>query len=59
MGRALDFLMVVLLLGAALAFALGVRALEREEDRFAIYWLAVGGLMLKTSTDLIRPGRAR
>ena len=48
-----------LLLGAALAFTLGVRALDREEDRYALYWLAVGALALKSSTDLFRPRRAR
>ena len=59
MGRALDWLAVALLLCAALAFALGVRALEREEDRYAVYWLAVGAMSLKSSTDLVRPRRAR
>ena len=59
MGRAIDFLGVALLLGAALAFTLGVRALDREEDRYALYWLAVGAMALKSSTDLFRPRRAR
>ncbi len=59
MSRVLDLLAVALLLCAALAFTLGVRALEREEDRHALYWLAVGALTLKSSTDLLRPGRAR
>jgi hypothetical protein len=59
MGRAIDVLAVGLLLGAALAFALGVRALDREEDRYALYWLAVGAMALKSSTDLFRPRRAR
>jgi hypothetical protein len=59
MARALDWLAVTLLLCAALAFALGVRALDREEDRYALYWLAVGALALKSSTDLVRPRRAR
>jgi len=59
MGRALDWLAVALLLAAALAFAFGVRALDREEDRYALYWLAVGAMSLKASTDLVRPRRAR
>jgi len=59
MGRLLDLLAVALLLGAALAFSLGVRSLDREEDRFALYWLLVGALSLKGSIDLIRPRRAR
>jgi hypothetical protein len=59
MGRALDWLAVALLLAAAVAFALGVRALDREEDRYALYWLAVGAMSLKGSTDLLRPRSAR
>jgi ABC-type branched-subunit amino acid transport system permease subunit len=59
MGRALDWLAVALLLAAAIAFALGVRALDREEDRFALYWLAVGAMSLKGSTDLLKPRSAR
>ncbi len=59
MGRAIDILAVALMLAAALAFLLGVRALDREEDRYALYWLAVGAMALKSSTDLFRPRRAR
>ena len=59
MSRALDWLAVALLLAAAFAVALGVRALDREEDRYAIYWLVVGALSLKGATDLLRPRRAR
>jgi hypothetical protein len=59
MGRAVDVLALALLLGAAFAFSLGVRALDREEDRYALYWLAVGAIAMKSSTDLFRPRRAR
>jgi hypothetical protein len=59
MGRALDWLAVALLLAAAIAFSLGVRALDREEDRYAVYWLAVGAMSLKGSTDLLKPRSAR
>jgi hypothetical protein len=59
MGRLVDLFAVVLLLAAALAFSLGVRSLDREEDRFAIYWLMVGALSLKSSIDLVRPRRVR
>jgi hypothetical protein len=59
MGRALDWLAVALLIAAALSFGLGVRALDREEDRYALYWLAVGAMALKASTDLVKPRRAR
>jgi hypothetical protein len=59
MGRAIDVLAVALMLAAALAFVLGVRALDHEEDRYALYWLAVGAMALKSSTDLFRPRRTR
>jgi hypothetical protein len=59
MSRALDVLAVALLCSAAFAFALGIRALDREEDRYALYWLAVGALSLKSATDLLRPRRVR
>jgi hypothetical protein len=59
MGRLIDLFAVALLLGAALSFSLGVRSLDREEDRYALYWLVVGALSLKASIDLVRPRRAR
>jgi hypothetical protein len=59
MGRALDLLAMGLLLAASLALTLGVRALDREEDPNALYWLAAGALMLKGATDLLRPRRTR
>jgi hypothetical protein len=57
MGRALDVLAVALLFCAALAVSLGVRALDREEDRYAVYWLAVGAMSLRGSIELVRPRR--
>jgi hypothetical protein len=59
MGRALDALAVGLLLTAAVIFAIGVRALDHEEDRYALYWFSVGAVTLKCGADLIRSGRAR
>ena len=59
MGRALDFFAAGLLLSAAFTFAIGVRALDREEDRYALYWFSVGAVTLKCGADLIRSGRAR
>jgi len=55
MGRMLDWLAAGLLLCAAGSFALGVLALDREEDRRAFYWLLVGALSLRSSIDLLRP----
>jgi hypothetical protein len=58
MGRVLDWLAAGLLLFAAASFALGVLALDREQDRRALYWLLVGAASLKSSTDLLRPRKA-
>jgi hypothetical protein len=57
MGRLVDVLSVVMLLAAVAAFALGMNALGDQRDLAAIYWLVVGGLILKASVDLLRPGR--
>ena len=58
MTRVVDALAAGLLLAAALAFWVGIRAVERQEDRVAVYWLAVGALCLKGSTDLVHPRSA-
>ena len=58
MGRTLDWLAAGLLLAAACAIALGVFALDREQDRRAFYWLLLGALALKSSTDLLRPKKS-
>ncbi len=55
MSRLVDVLSLVLLLAAAAAFILGVRALGERDDLRALYQLAVGGLALKASVDLLRP----
>jgi hypothetical protein len=47
-----------LVVAAAVGFSLGMWAVGRQEDRLAIYWLAVGALCLKASTDLVRPRSA-
>lgn len=57
MSRAIDLLCIGLLLGAGGAFALGVSSLERERDLHALYWLVVGGLLLKASVEMLRPSR--
>lgn len=58
MGRTLDWLAAGLLLAAACSIALGVLAIDREQDRRAFYWLLLGVLALKSSTDLLRPKRS-
>lgn len=55
MARALDVFAIVLLVSAALAFAVGIRSLGDREDFKAVYLLIVGGLSLRASTELLRP----
>lgn len=58
MNRAVDIFSVILLGAAGVAFASGVFALGDQKDLHALYWLMVGGLLLKASVDMLRPGRS-
>jgi hypothetical protein len=53
-ARVVDAVSLLLLLVAAVAFVLGLRALTEKEDLSALYALVVGGLALKGSVDLLR-----
>ena len=55
MPKLIDVICIVLLLLAAGAFALGVFALGDRRDLSALYWLAIGGLVLRSATDMLRP----
>ena len=55
MGKIIDVVSIALLVAAALAFSLGVRALGDERDLMALYWLVAGALLLRSATDLLRP----
>lgn len=55
MRKIVDALSILLLAGAAGAFGLGVRALGDERDLASLYWLVAGALLLRSSTDLLRP----
>lgn len=57
MSRLVDGLSILLLVFAGVAFTLGVAALGDQRDLNAVYWLIVGGLLLKTSAELLRPSR--
>lgn len=59
MVRIIDVLSVLLLLGSVLAFVLGFLALGDRRDLTAIYWLVVGGLALRASSNLLRPKAGR
>ena len=45
MSKVVDALSILLVLGAGLAFAVGVAALGEHRDLAAIYWLSIGGLV--------------
>ena len=55
MGRAVDIVSVLLLLGAGVTFTLGVHSLNGHQDLQALYWLVVGAVLLRSSVDAIRP----
>jgi hypothetical protein len=55
MSKVVDLLSILLVLGAAAAFSVGVAALGERRDLAAIYWLAIGGLVLRAAVELLRP----
>jgi hypothetical protein len=55
MSKVVDALSILLVLGASLAFAVGVAALGERRDLAALYWLAIGGLVLRAAVELLRP----
>jgi len=55
MSKVVDALSILLVLGASMAFAVGVLALGEHRDLAAIYWLAIGGLVLRAAVELLRP----
>jgi hypothetical protein len=54
-SRAIDVLALALFVGAAVALAAGLLALERQDDFRALYLLVVGALALRASTQILRP----
>jgi hypothetical protein len=55
MSKVIDALSILLVLGAALAFSFGVSALSERHDLVALYWLVIGGLVLRAAVELLRP----
>ena len=55
MSKVLDALGILFVLGASAAFAVGVSALGERRDLAALYWLAIGGLVLRAAVELLRP----
>lgn len=55
MNRVVDLLAIAFLIGAVACFSMGVHALAERKDLNALYWLVVGALVLRASTDMLRP----
>ena len=55
MQKFLDVLSIALLVAAIFAFGAGIYALGDRKDLAALYWLIVGALTLRSSTELLRP----
>lgn len=51
-----ETLAILLAVGAGAAFLVGERALAREEDLRALYWLAVGVVAVHGAVQVARPG---
>ena len=54
-SRAIDALAITLLFIAAGAFAYGVSSIGDHQDLRAVYLLVVGGLSLRSATEILRP----
>lgn len=52
----LDLIALLLVIGAAVAFAFGALALARANDVEAIYLLAIGIVALRAGVQAVRPG---
>lgn len=57
-ARVLDAFAVILVFGALGSFVLGMLALVKADDARALYLLALGGIALRTSVEIVRPRSA-
>jgi hypothetical protein len=57
MSRFVDVVAVVLFVFATLAIVSGVLALGDGRDLHALYWTALGAILLKAGVDVVRPQR--
>jgi hypothetical protein len=57
-SRVIDVLAIVLLAIAGGAFAFGISAIGDHQDFRALYLLVIGGLALRSSTEILRPRSA-
>ncbi len=55
MTKVVDLLSILTLLVAAVTLAFGAHELGDGKDLQALYWFAVGGLLLRAAVELLRP----
>ena len=55
LAKVVDILSILILALAGGAFTLGIRALADARDLQALYWLVVGGLLLRAAVDMLQP----
>jgi hypothetical protein len=56
-NRLVEVVAVALLLLAAFVLVLGVLALSDGKDLTAVYWAALGAILLKAAVEVLRPQR--
>lgn len=54
-SRAIDVLAICLFLASAGAFSFGIAAIGDHQDVRALYLLVIGGLSLRSATEILRP----
>lgn len=59
MQQLLDIIALLLLSCAVAAFVAGVYMMVQHNDFFAIFLLATGAVLLRSSVDLLRPRSAQ
>jgi len=55
MSRIANAVNLLLFIAACVSFALGLHALGDRRDLQAIYFLLVGGIALRSATEMLRP----
>jgi hypothetical protein len=55
MSRVANVVNLALFVAACVSFALGLHALGDRRDLQAIYFLLVGGIALRSATEMLRP----
>jgi hypothetical protein len=57
MTRFVNLLTVLIFALGGASLIAGIVAIGEQRDLQALYWLAMGGLLLKASVEMVRPSR--